>query len=770
MSFTAASMSLVPLSPIHESENEARCSVSSHGARKSYGDHRDSLTQPRAEECSAAARLGAVATPEPRAVPELAAVAEDGPALEVKCDMEDKAAPAAEGAVRTPESGGSNSPLEHGTAAPAVLAAEKLDPAASVTPARPAKVVHVNGVPYTVLEVVGRGGSSKVFGVLSPSGERLALKRVDTDSMKQLEAFENEVGLLQHLRHCEQVVHVVDAEVNRERGRITIVMEAGEADLNKYLHSCKELSLEQIQRLWRQMIEAVQVVHAERIVHSDLKPANFLMVNGRVKIIDFGIAKKISCDTTNIQRENSVGTLSYMAPEAVKQGKEGVKLGRASDIWALGIILYQMVYGRPPMANMEAYEKMVFLCNPSLEIQCPPGHILEGHCSETRAHLMDIIGKCLQRDPRRRPSLAELLEHPFLQSRAEVSREAVHGAVSKLMGRVLRLVGFPESAIGPWQALSGEIWEDLLRHPSSSSSSSAPGRAAASAEGWRPFEDAPKEVYPEGLAFLEEMAHHFAGPFSAGAGGSEGARLAAATADAEAAARSRAQALLEDSDEDGEPTLAGLGMAPPGNTGPLQRLEAVPPGSTGPLQAALAPPGSTGPLPAAPPAPVEVQRPAGAQRAPEQPPQPSQPPAKARQQEVARRAPLAEIPKRVHRAEGYREGGGAWKAPPAPVGARGAPTHAADEKQADKENDMSLASSKSAAVMRKVGNAADASALAAPPAPQAPKKLAAAAFTAFGGRGAAAGAGQGAQAARATPASLLEQPAAARPRPGARGR
>ena len=66
------------------------------------------------------------------------------------------------------------------------------------------------------------------------------------------------------------------------------------------------------------MLEAVQVVHGERIVHSDLKPANFLLVSGQLKLIDFGIAKAIPHEnTTNIHRDTQIGTLSYMAPEAL---------------------------------------------------------------------------------------------------------------------------------------------------------------------------------------------------------------------------------------------------------------------------------------------------------------------------------------------------------------------------------------------------------------------------------------------------------------------
>ena len=95
------------------------------------------------------------------------------------------------------------------------------------------------------------------------------------------------------------------------------------------------------------MLQAVHVIHEEKIVHSDLKPANFVMVRGVLKLIDFGIAKAIANDTTNIQRDQQIGTVNYMSPEAIEEtqrtdGKKVMKLGRASDVWSLGCILYQV--------------------------------------------------------------------------------------------------------------------------------------------------------------------------------------------------------------------------------------------------------------------------------------------------------------------------------------------------------------------------------------------------------------------------------------------
>lgn len=77
------------------------------------------------------------------------------------------------------------------------------------------------------------------------------------------------------------------------------------------------------------MLEAVQVMHEANVVHTDLKPANFVLVKGRLKLIDFGISKAIANDTTNIGRDTQIGTVNYMPPEAFVdsgQGLDGAKL------------------------------------------------------------------------------------------------------------------------------------------------------------------------------------------------------------------------------------------------------------------------------------------------------------------------------------------------------------------------------------------------------------------------------------------------------------
>jgi serine/threonine protein kinase len=280
--------------------------------------------------------------------------------------------------------------------------------------------VCVDGVWYQKLSQIGKGGSSKVYKVINPNGEILALKEIDLARADEsaIRGYENEIELLQTLQGSAYIITLAGWERKANPAVLLIVMECGDADLSTALKNRKSSGKaidENYQRLsWQQMLEAVQAIHAVSIVHSDLKPANFLFVKGVLKLIDFGIATQVEEDHTSALRDTAVGTLNYMAPEAISNqaalpvpgsAKQSLKITPAADVWSLGCILYLLAFGKTPFQHLNPLQKLQAIVSPNFQIEYPK--------TKNRA-LIDVLKKCLVRDPKQRPSISELLEHKFL--------------------------------------------------------------------------------------------------------------------------------------------------------------------------------------------------------------------------------------------------------------------------------------------------------------------------------------------------------------------
>ncbi|XP_017118960.1 probable serine/threonine-protein kinase mps1 [Drosophila elegans] len=283
-------------------------------------------------------------------------------------------------------------------------------------------ILKIKNHEYTISKKLGSGGSSLVYlARRSDSGDEYALKVVDLQADPQVvQGYLNETKLLAKLQGNVCVVALYDYQLVREESKLYMVMEKGDCDLNKILQSyTTNLPLYSLMNILYQMLQAVNYIHQHGVIHSDLKPANFLMVSGRLKLIDFGIASNISVDSTSIIKFSQAGTFNYISPEALTDTSTGnspmrganqpkIKISTKSDVWSLGCILYLLLYQKTPFGHIRnIYAKMSAIATPGTSIEYPP---IPPYYPVMLVHMAK---NCLQLNPKKRPSCTELLQYPF---------------------------------------------------------------------------------------------------------------------------------------------------------------------------------------------------------------------------------------------------------------------------------------------------------------------------------------------------------------------
>ncbi len=266
---------------------------------------------------------------------------------------------------------------------------------------------------YRIEAPVARSGMASIFRAVDVRDNRQVALKIPHPDMEAdpilFDRFQREAAIGEKLNH-PMVMRVYGGE---KRSRIYMVMEWCEGRLLRQILSEGRISKDRAIRIAINVLDALEYIHENGVVHRDLKPENIMVDDhDHVKLIDFGIAGDSAARRlTYANFTPTLGTADYISPEQVK-GKRGD--GR-SDIYAMGIILYEMLTGRQPFSGASPMEIM----NDRLLNHPTPPSVAEPAVSP---HLQEVLYRALERDPQNRYARAREFAHD-LQHLDEVGVE-----------------------------------------------------------------------------------------------------------------------------------------------------------------------------------------------------------------------------------------------------------------------------------------------------------------------------------------------------------
>jgi len=316
---------------------------------------------------------------------------------------------------------------------------------------RPDDLLHLPGTlvagKYQVERLIGRGGMGAVFAATNTAiGKRVALKFLNREAAKDPAAtvrFQREAqaaGMIE----SEHIVHVFDAGTSAD-GLPFLVMEllAGE-DLRARLKREGTLALPEAIRIAREVLYALVRAHRAGIVHRDLKPDNVFLCGRddgsfQVKIVDFGISKLTHAGASErlTYRGTVLGSAHYLSPEQA-HGSEHVD--HRADLWGVGVLLFEMLAGRPPHVAPGPEAVLVAICTED----APDLRTFRADAPESVAA---AVARALSREPALRFASAEDFLDALAETTDRAGRPAPRRRTTLVLGVLATLLGFLLTAI-----------------------------------------------------------------------------------------------------------------------------------------------------------------------------------------------------------------------------------------------------------------------------------------------------------------------------------
>ena len=339
---------------------------------------------------------------------------------------------------------------------------------------------------YELLEEIGRGGQGVVFRARQKSLNRnVALKVIGLGQWAtpaHLKRFRLEAEAAASLDH-PYIVPIY--EVGEQDGQCYFSMKFIEGGQLDQVIQQRPISVRQAAELIAKIARTVHYAHEHGILHRDIKPGNILLdAKGETHLTDFGLARLVESESTVTRTLEVLGTPSYMAPE--QAAGDNAKLTRATDVYGLGAVLYQLLTGHPPFAGGTTYETIKLL----LETEPRQPRLWNPKIDRD---LSTICLKCLGKDPQRRYAsalaLAEDLERWLKHEPIRARRTGVLTRGKKWVRRNPTTAVLTALLVALLAAISVIIWKSELA-----------GRSPITGIAVLPFENASNEPNTEYLS------------------------------------------------------------------------------------------------------------------------------------------------------------------------------------------------------------------------------------------------------------------------------
>src|ERR1700674_2272121 len=258
---------------------------------------------------------------------------------------------------------------------------------------------------YEVLTQIGAGGMGEVYQARDTKlGRDVAIKVLPeafAHDPDRLSRFQRAAKMLASLNHPNiATIHGLE----QSGGTSYLVMELVSGETLAERVKAGPLGIEETLKIALQIAEALEAAHEKGIIHRDLKPANVkLTPEGKVKVLDFGLAKAFEGDTSTEDMGNSptlsmaatmqgviLGTAAYMSPEQAR----GKAVDKRTDIWAFGCVLYELLTGKAAFHGEDVTDILAAVVRAEPDWQALP--------AATPVKIRDLLGRCLQKDKTQR--------------------------------------------------------------------------------------------------------------------------------------------------------------------------------------------------------------------------------------------------------------------------------------------------------------------------------------------------------------------------------